>query len=609
MKHLLNLLLVLAVFSAHAQYPISSINISLPSNLPANTADWAAAMPPVMITAQAQMRNGQVPGNVAESRILVTINKGHTKMTGGYTSATAPLSGFNSSVKNWSGATAVSLLGKDYVLPPGTYELCVQLFGQGSVQGKYDPISNEVCKSFTILEAKAQNYNPPVNQSPVEKMIFSERDLKAPITFRWTPLCCKVDQPFTYKLRVWQIMKGQTGTQAMKTNLPVLEKDVKDQTQAIITNLVNEPCKAPNTCSFVWNVQALDKNEKGIGSNNGFSEYSGFSITNEQRSSCPRQNVSFFALADELSAVYLCTHPSSLCGSQQLEIKTKGYENGWLWEGGSEHIFTQSEQDQILTQAIQWAFSNRSRCEVGYKTVKSIIFFSDISTGPGGYVIGCKVEYACCNYYQIHLETPHFNELVNHNHVLPFGWKYHGEVDAVGRPSWFTLKIFEANMQDGRSIVDTSKVFFEVKELKEQSWKYPDNAPIFKTGQIYAWQVSIGELKSDVSFFMTDPLNANAAEAGGERSIQSSCSCSASQATIHKSLCLGQSLASLDMSVMFSGDCTGSISYSWNPAVLPTVSGEYQFICTATRNGVTCSRTVKIALNTTTAVVCGRPFE
>ena len=147
MKHLLNLLLVFAAFSAHAQYPISSINISMPAQPSANTADWATSTPPLMITAQAQLRNGQVPGNAVESRILVTINKGHNKMYGVYTGNTAPQSGFNSSVKNWSGANALSLLGKDYTLPPGVYELCVQFF---SGQAPNAPLSKEVCKSFSI---------------------------------------------------------------------------------------------------------------------------------------------------------------------------------------------------------------------------------------------------------------------------------------------------------------------------------------------------------------------------------------------------------------------------------------------------------------------------
>ena len=62
MKRLLFLLFTMLTLAGYAQYPITSINITMPANPPANTSDWAKAMPPVMITAQAQMRNGQIPG-------------------------------------------------------------------------------------------------------------------------------------------------------------------------------------------------------------------------------------------------------------------------------------------------------------------------------------------------------------------------------------------------------------------------------------------------------------------------------------------------------------------------------------------------------------------
>ena len=108
MKRLLTLLLIFSVLLGHAQqYPITSINITMPASPPANTADWGTGMPPVMITAQSQLRNGQMNGDVIESKILVTIKQGGSKVCGSYKINTAPVSGFTTAVKNWSGNNAV----------------------------------------------------------------------------------------------------------------------------------------------------------------------------------------------------------------------------------------------------------------------------------------------------------------------------------------------------------------------------------------------------------------------------------------------------------------------------------------------------------------------
>ncbi len=246
----------------------------MPANPPANIADWATVMPPVMITAQAQMRNGQVPGDVQESKILVTIKQGGSKKYGSFTQDNAPSAGFNATVKSWSGSNAASLLGNSNTLPPGTYELCVQFF---SYQTPAKALSNEVCKTFTIQGNKIENYSPPVNVSPVDKKIFGDKEIKTPITFRWTPILPRPQEPIVYKLKVWQLMQGQTGMQAIKSNQPVIDKDIKDITQVTINNLYIGPCKPPYLCDFIWSIEAVDRKGKIL----GVSEATTFSIGGE----------------------------------------------------------------------------------------------------------------------------------------------------------------------------------------------------------------------------------------------------------------------------------------------------------------------------------------
>ena len=147
MKQILFFLFCLWIVPAMAQMPISNVNITMGANPRADVSTWPTTMPQLMITAQAQMRNGQVPGEVQESKILVTIKMGGSKRFGSYTEATAPNSNFNIASKSWKANEVVSLLGGNFILTPGTYELCVQYFGRGATAA-WVPLSMEVCKSL-----------------------------------------------------------------------------------------------------------------------------------------------------------------------------------------------------------------------------------------------------------------------------------------------------------------------------------------------------------------------------------------------------------------------------------------------------------------------------
>jgi hypothetical protein len=92
----------------------------------------------------------------------------------------------------------------------------------------------------------------------------------------------------TYRLKVWQLMQGQNGVAAIKSNTPFIEKEIINITQAVITNLYIGPCKPPYLCDYVWNVQALDEARKPIGEKDGMSESWIFKI-NDTKSPPPPQ--------------------------------------------------------------------------------------------------------------------------------------------------------------------------------------------------------------------------------------------------------------------------------------------------------------------------------
>ncbi len=286
MKNLIRLLFLFVSLQLQAQsYPVTSITISLPPNPDANTNNWSAGASMLTINASTRLVNGKIDGRVQESKILLTIKKGGAKVCGSYTSASAPGSNFNAATKVWSGSNAVSLLGQGCTLPPGEYELTVQFFGSGTAG--LVPLSEEKSKPFSIKANEQLSYQPPQNISPFTDALISEADIKKPITFRWTPIVPKPKEPVTYRLRVWQLRQGQNGFQAMKSDQPIITKDVDNITQTIVPNLITGPCKPPYLCDFVWNVQALNKEGKPLGTNEGKSEATTFKVGNNNLKSLP----------------------------------------------------------------------------------------------------------------------------------------------------------------------------------------------------------------------------------------------------------------------------------------------------------------------------------
>ncbi len=277
MKKILTILLTVIALQNYAQnYPITGITITLPANPDANTANWGSGTAPFLITATARQGAAGVDKLVIESKILVIIKKGGSKVCGSYNSSSAPPGNFNTMTKVWSGTNAVSLLGKECNLAPGDYELCVQFFGNR--QGAVTPFSEEKCRSFTIHGTEQQNYQGPQAISPANGSTISEKDAKMPVTFRWTPVVPVPKEPVTYKLSIWQLMQGQTGTQAQKANQPIISKSYTNISQSPVNNIITGPCKPPYLCDFVWNIQALNREGKPIGPNNGSSELFAFKI-------------------------------------------------------------------------------------------------------------------------------------------------------------------------------------------------------------------------------------------------------------------------------------------------------------------------------------------
>ena len=123
-------------------------------------------------------------------------------------------------------------------------------------------------------------YTDPSLIAPKDGTIVKTDDLKNPMTLRWTPVIpSPPHDDLIYIIRIYEVKNEQQPVQAVKSNSPVFEKEVKT-TQAI-WQVPSEYANSKEKRTFVWNVQATNKEGKAYGVNNGMSESFNFKITDK----------------------------------------------------------------------------------------------------------------------------------------------------------------------------------------------------------------------------------------------------------------------------------------------------------------------------------------
>ncbi len=254
---------------------INIVNFTVKNVLPGTIDNWLSTPGALMLTAQ------KVPGSqVREPMMVVQVRSGGSIICGNTMATAKRIDPFD--VRVFTTADLTGILSNCRELKTGSYTICVQFYNIDKVA-----ISREVCKDFRVEETSVE-YAPPTLIIPDDKKKFSLSELTQPLQFRWTPLVPKPKEPVTYKLRVWQLMQGQNGTAAMRSNTPLVDKDVKEITQATVTGLLTGPCKPPYLCDFIWNIQALNREGKPMGKNNGMSEAWTFGATSASEITPPK---------------------------------------------------------------------------------------------------------------------------------------------------------------------------------------------------------------------------------------------------------------------------------------------------------------------------------
>lgn len=109
-------------------------------------------------------------------------------------------------------------------LPAGSYQLCVQLVAPVTFQA----VSEERCRIFTLAA-----FQLPIPMMPANETVLDIEKAKAAIIFRWTPVAPRPAEILTYRVTVFEVLENQTPMQALRSNQPLLAKDIFGTTQYI----------------------------------------------------------------------------------------------------------------------------------------------------------------------------------------------------------------------------------------------------------------------------------------------------------------------------------------------------------------------------------------
>lgn len=389
MGKIVTLLLLAFTLQASSQNNvITGVNISFPTNPNPNTANWTTGTSLLTISANAKLENGRVATDAEGARILVFVRKNGIRVCGSFNTGTAPAAGFSTATKVWSGNQAISLIGQTCNLLPGSYELVVQFFGNKN--GASIVLSDQKTKAFTIPASGPQSFQPPQNLSPAQAATFTQAALASPIIFKWTSLMPAQETPLKYKLTIWQLMVGQSASQAMLANTPLTTKEVNAATQTVISSLVSGPCMAPYRCEFVWVVQALSQDGNPIGGVNGKSTPTTFKLmetTTTNTTACTTIATKVFVTGDQIGLsdnflMQLTANPTgtntALTGTGTVYVKWLGLLKVKFKDikingdnklcGGAVYTETETGQDYPT----QWAINALGNTNVGAWSINKV---------------------------------------------------------------------------------------------------------------------------------------------------------------------------------------------------------------------------------------------
>lgn len=114
-----------------------------------------------------------------------------------------------------------------------------------------------------VIDSSMNLQDDGLTHGKIDPMVLGEDkkefslNAAVPVTFRWTASVPKTGESAKYRLNVWQLMQGQSGAQAMRSNQPIVTKDVDNVVEVTVSGIYTGPCRPPYLCDFVWAVETL----------------------------------------------------------------------------------------------------------------------------------------------------------------------------------------------------------------------------------------------------------------------------------------------------------------------------------------------------------------
>ncbi len=144
-----------------------------------------------------------------------------------------------------------SKLNKTGKLPAGNYQLAVRFYRPDGTQ----PVSEEAAKIFYLA-----NLQLPVLMMPADESKLNAETAQTAITFRWSPVNPASAAPAHYRIQVYEVLENQQPVQAMRSNMPLLDKEVVGTTQYVWRPQLD--LKLDSIRKFIWSIQVYD--DKGV---------------------------------------------------------------------------------------------------------------------------------------------------------------------------------------------------------------------------------------------------------------------------------------------------------------------------------------------------------
>ena len=180
-------------------------------------------------------------------------------------------------------------------LPSGSYQLCVRLV----TPTDFVPITEEKCRIFNLA-----SFQLPIPMMPANEEVIEAEKAQTAMTFRWTPVVPRPAEQVKYIVTIFELLDKQTPMQALRSNLPLVTKEIFSTTQFIWqpqlsfikTKIWDDPqvhtddkmvLDSIDATTFIWTIQTLDSRGVPFGDGNingdGISEPNVFTVIKDRR--------------------------------------------------------------------------------------------------------------------------------------------------------------------------------------------------------------------------------------------------------------------------------------------------------------------------------------